>query len=447
MHIVNSNPALFVKRRIAAFLALAALLFACGCAGTQDAQTAGECINYSAFGSGLGFDTTKLAGFQDQALDCIKSNKSFDARRMLAALDSFMLGFGTGIPQIDRFNPVLGNNLAIRSKAIRILIMRRLDPSYAPDFMPLVANLHGYGFESNGYITWYEGSEYLVYTLNAVHELNSAYGNLLLSDFEAKSKRWLDGFSLPNGELAPIGDTAIGYGYAKPASKEGIVYTDHETALFFDAGEGYLLMRHPVANANGSTAIRNDLHTSFDMGSVYLWYNGSWKIKPIGYPGYSTKVGQRLGTKYDWNIQSADKIGNDFEQWDLNSGNLPGYLSSWRYGTVAEFPSDYITRAEYPNRYEIGFRYRLNTGPNGAFENYERNVTVFKGSRAIEITDYCGCNSSSSYLLASDDVSVVSSANVSYGYGKWSPAWGKVETSKRFNVSGSGTIVYNISWD
>jgi hypothetical protein len=450
MRIVNNNlmHTLFGKTRIAAFLALTALLFACGCAGTQNAQAAGECVNYSAFGPDLGFDTTKLAGFQDQALDCIRGNKSFDARRMLATLDSFMLGFGTGIPNIDRFNPLLVNNLAIRSDAIRILAMRRLNASYAPDFGPLIASLHGYGFESNGYMTWYEGSEYLAYTLNAVHELNAAYGNVLLMDFEAKSRRWLDDFSLPDGELAPIGDTAIGYAYSVPRAREGMVYTDHETAVFFDNGSGYLLMRHPTANANGSTAIRNDLHTSFDMGAVYLWYNGSWKIRPAGYPGYSMKVDERLGTKYDWNIQSADKIGNDFEQWDLNSGNLLGYFSSWRYGTAAEFPSDYMTRAEYPDRYEIAFKYKLNTGPNGAFENYERNVTVFKDSRTIGIIDYCGCNSSSSYLLASDDVAVVSSANVSYGYGgRWSPAWGKVETSNRFNVSGSGAIAYNVSWD
>lgn len=436
-----------METRIAVFLALAALLFACGCASTPNPQTAGECVNYSEFGSGLGFSTTKLASFQDEALDCIRSNRSFDARRVMATLDSFLMGFSTGISQIDTFNPVLGNNLAIRSKAIRMLAMRRLDPSYAPDFGPLLSNLHGYGFESNGYVTWYEGSEYLAYTLNAIHELNTAYGNALLLDFEAKSKKWLNGFSLPDGSLAPIGDTAVGFKYAEPQIREGIVHTGHETAVFFDNGQGYLLMRHPLAYANGSTAIRNDLHTSFDMGVIYLWYNGSWKIRPIGYPGYSVKVEERLGTKYDWNIQSADRIGPDFEQWDLNSLNLLGYFSSWRFRTVAEFPEDYITRTEYPDRYEIAFKYRLNTGPNGAFEDYSRNVTVFKGNKTVEIADYCSCNGSSSYLLVSDDVAASSNAIVSYGYGKWSPAWEKVEASRRLNISGSGVIDYTLKWD
>ena len=410
-------------------------------------QAAGECINYSVFGSGLGFDTTRLAGFQDEVLGCMQGNRSFDEGRALATLDSFLLGFSTGMPQIDRFNPVLGNNLAIRSMAIRMLIMRRLNSSYAPDFGQLMAKLHGYGFESNGYITWYEGSGYLVYTLNAIHGLNAVFGNILLSDFEAKSRRWLNDFSVPNGDLAPIGDTATGDRYAEPKGREGIVYTDHETAVFFDNGSGYLLMRHPAANANGSTAIRNNLHTSFDMGAVYLWYNGSWRIRPVGYPGYFIKVAEKLGTKYDWNIQSADRIGQDFGQWDLNSGNIIGYLNSWRFVTVAEFPEDYIARKEYSDRYEIDFRYKLNTGPNGAFENYERNVTVFKNNKTMEITDYCGCNSSSSYLLVSDDVAVSSKDMVSYSNSKWSPALGKVEPSKRLNMSGSGPIGYMIKWD
>jgi hypothetical protein len=434
-------------------LVLASIIFfflACGCISSQEAQnspSAEECINYSAYGSGLGFDTTRLAGFQDESLNCIRNNRSFDAQRMISTLDSFNLGSGTGIPQIDRFNPVLSNNLAIRSEAIRMLAMRRLNVSYAPDFGPLMADIRTYGFESSGYMTWYEGSGYLAYTLNAVHELNSVFGNAELLDFESKSGKWLGDFSLPNGDLAPIGDTAVGSRYSEPRTREGMVYTGHETALFFGNGSGYLLMRHPVSNANGSTAIRNNLHTSFDMGSVYLWYNGSWRIRPIGYPGYSTKVAERLGTKYDWNIQSADRIGADFGQWDLNSGNVPEYLNSWRYRTVAEFPEDYITRAEYPDRYEISFRYKLNTGPNGEFENYSRNVTVFKDNKKIEITDYCSCNSLSSYLLVSDDIAVSSNDTVSYGYGKWSPGLGKVEASKRLNVSGKNTIDYNIEWD
>ncbi|MCX6773681.1 MAG: hypothetical protein NTY68_01630 [Candidatus Micrarchaeota archaeon] len=436
--------------RIIAFTAIILFLLACGCIDNQEAQSSlssDECINYSSYGSGLGFDTTRLAGFQDQALDCIKNNRSFDSGRMLATLDSFNLGFGTGIPQIDRFNPVLSNNLAIRSKAIRMLAMRRLNVSYVPDFGPLMEDIRTYGLESNGYMTWYEGSGYIVYTLNAIHELNSAFGNSSLLDFEAKSGKWLSDFSLPNGDLAPIADTAVGYKYSEPRIREGIFYNDHETAVFFGNGSGYLLVRHPVANANGSTAIRNNLHTSFDMGSIYLWYNGSWRIRPNGYPGYSIKVGEKLGTKYDWNIQSADKIGADFEQWDLNSGNVLGYFNSWRYLTVAEFPEDYITMAEYPNRYEILFKYRLNTGPNGDFENYSRNVTVFKNSKRIEVIDYCNCNSSSSYLLVSDDVSVSSNGTVSYSYGKWSPGLGKVESSKRLNVSGNGTIDYIIEWE
>jgi hypothetical protein len=436
-----------MEKPVMALAAFSVLLLAFGCIGNQGAPSAGECINYSVYGQGLGFDTSKLAGFQDDVFSCMRENKSLNGSRALSMLGSFLLSYSTGIPQIDRFNPVLSNNLAIRSDAVRMLLMRRLNSSYVPDFSTLIAKLRTYGFESNGYITWYEGSGYLVYTLGAIHELNVAYGNIILSDFEAKSRRWLNGFSLPNGELAPIGDTPIGSKYAEPKESEGLVYTKHETALFFGSGSGYLLIRHPVANANGATEIRNDLHTSFDVGAVYLWYNGSWKIRPVGYPGYPAKVGERLGTKYDWNIQSADNIGNDFEQWDLNSGNIPAYLSSWRYGTVAEFPNDYISRTEYPDRYEIALKYRLNTGKGGAFEDYERNVTVFKGNKTIEITDYCGCNGSSSYLLVSDDVSVASNSTVSYGYGRWSPAWGQVEQSKRINISGNGAIYYTVGWD
>jgi hypothetical protein len=121
---------------------------------------------------------------------------------------------------------------------------------------------------------------------------------------------------------------------------------------------------------------------------------------------------------------------------------------SWRFATVANFSDDYITRHEYPDRYEIVLEYRLNTGPNRSFEEYSRTVIVPKNNSGISVSDYCSGGSSSSYLLVSENASVFSDdASISCdNSGKWSPAWGKVEPSRRSRIYGNGAISYSVGW-
>ncbi len=434
----------------AALLFLAVLAIA-GCAqqsatGRVDAV---DCrLDDQRYENGVGMDTTRLAELQDELLWCIENNRTFDNGRALALLDSFWPETQTGIGALDNANPVLSNNLAIRSDLIRMLVMQRKDASYVPDFAPVLAKMRQYGFQSGGYLTWYEGSGYLVYTLAAVKQANLHFYNVQMRDFENTSERWLSDFALPDGTLAPMGDTALGSAYAAPKSgvPDRIVYTSHETAVFFDNGTGYLLFRHPLGNIAPASAIRNDLHTQFDFGSVWLWYNGTWRIRPVGYPGYSMKVAENLDDKFSYNIQSADRIGGDFIQADFNRLDALRYARSWRAGTAATLPQGPVQRQEYADRYELAFSYALNTGAGAAYDNYSRKIILYKGLERMEITDYNPANASS-YLMVSDDVDVTSSSVVSCNNdGKWSPAWGSVESSKRCAIGPGSVIGYSVEW-
>ncbi|MDD5339836.1 MAG: hypothetical protein PHV13_01150 [Candidatus ainarchaeum sp.] len=425
-----------------------AILAIAGCtqqsAGRVDAV---DCrLDDPQYDNGIGMDTTLLAGLQDELLWCIENNRTFDNGRALALLDSFWPENPTGIREVDRMNPLLWNNLAIRSGLIRMMVMQQNDPSYAPDFGPVLEKIRQYGFESGGYATWYEGSGYLVYTLAAVRQANLHFYSPELRDFEASSVRWLNDFALPDGTLAPIGDTALGSAYAPENRQDRVAHTDHETAITFDNGTGYLLFRHPVANLAPASPIRNDLHTQFDFGSVWLWYNGSWRIRPIGYPGYPLKIAENLDDKLSYNIQSAGRIGEDFTQADFNSLDFMRYSNSWRAKTSATLPGGPVLVQEYPDRYELAFSYALNTGEGGIYENYSRKITLYKGQKRLDITDSNPVALSSS-LLVSGDAIVSSAFPVSCSYGaKWSPAWGTVEESRRCSAGPGQALSYAVEW-
>lgn len=438
---------------------LLAILFASALAGcvqppaqapaTAEGVNETDCsLNDTAYSGGLGMDTTLLAELQDQLLWCIGNNSTFDNNRALSLLGSFWPETQTGIGPIDDMNPLLWNNLAIRSDLIRMLILQRNDSSYAPDFGPVLSKIGKYGFQSDGYTTWYEGSGYLAYTLAAVEQANLHFEDAELRDFQTSSVRWLDDFALPDGTLAPIGDTGLNERCPScaPNASDRMVYSDHETAIFFDNGSGYLLLRHPMSNSRPASVIRNDLHTQFDFGAVYLWYNGSWLIRPIGYPGYDMKTADTLDDKYDYNIQSADRIGGDFTQADFNGMDALRYLGSWRAETTAIIPDGAVQRNEYPDRYELRFSYELNTGEGGAYENYSRTVILYKGRKDLEIIDNDPQNESS-HLMVSDDVNVTSAAAVSCDdSGRWSPAWGVVNDSVRCAIGPAQALDYSVQW-
>jgi len=427
---------------IGGFLLLS--LAAMGCAQHSTVPDAVDCsLEDQRYAAGIGANTTLLAELQDELLWCLEDNRSFDNGRALALMDSFSLGPTTGIAEFDRANPLRSNNLAIRSDLIRLIIMQRKNASYAPDFGSVLSKIREYGFQSGTYTTWYEGSGYLLYTLAAVRQANRNFNDPSLRSFEASSERWLADFALPDGTLAPIGDTALGTAYTEPKTGNRTIHTDHETAIFFDDGAGYLLFRHPANNTLPGSALRNDLHTQFDFGAVYLWYAGSWRVRPVGYPGYAIKTQEGLDDKFNYNIQSAERIGGDFTQNDADRMDIPRYLDSWRAKTSAIVPENPVSRAEYPDRYEIIFTYVLNTGEGGAYENYSRTVTLYKNQRRMDISDRVG---GASFLMVSDDAMVTSAVPVSCDYGgEWSPAYGRVEESRRCAVRGTA-LDYTVKW-
>jgi hypothetical protein len=432
-------------------LLLLALAIA-GCAQQQPAaqgtNAAGCGLDSPQYADGIGMNTTLLAIFQDNLMACMDNGSAFDNARALSLMDSFVSETATGISQLDSANPLLSNNLAIRNDLLRMLVMQRMNASYAPDFGPVLAKIHKYGFKSDGYTTWYEGSGYLIYTLAAVRQANTHFDNAELRDFETSSVRWLGDFALPDGTLAPIGDTALDEkcAFCTQNASDRVVFTDHETAVVFGNGTGYLLFRHPLNNTAPASAIRNDLHTQFDFGSLWLWYNGSWLIRPIGYPDYALKTSSGLDDKYDYNIQSADRIGGDFTQADFNNMDALRYLGSWRAVTASVIPADAVQRNDYPDRYELSFSYSLNSGPGGTYENYSRKVLLYKGRNDLEIIDD-GPQNASSYIMVSENVNVTSSSGVTCDDGgKWSPAWGVVNGSRRCAIGPGPTLDYSVRW-
>jgi len=402
------------------------------------------------YGDSIGMDTSKLADLQDELLFCLENDRSFDADRALILLDSFLLETSTGIGGLDAANPLRSNNLAIRSDLIRMLVRQKSDASYAPDLAPVKAKLGEFGFTSDGYVTWYEGSSYLVYTLAAVRLADRQFDDDGLHGFVEASERWLSDFTLPDGTLAPIGDTRLDASYkgagVADRTADRVVHTDHETAVFFDSGKGYLLFRHPVNNTGSGTVLRHDLHVPFDFGAVWLWYDGSWRLRPVGYPGYALKTSEDLDDRFNQNIQSADRLGNDFTQKDTDRLDLLSYLGSWRATASVMIPDDAVQRAEHTDRYELVFSYSLNSGEDGAYERFTRNVTLYKTLHRMELTDHNPGNARS-YLMVSDDVNVTSAHTVSCGPdGKWSPASGRVESSRRCSIGGAPVLEYSVRW-
>ncbi|MDP7081195.1 MAG: hypothetical protein QF415_14970 [Candidatus Undinarchaeales archaeon] len=402
------------------------------------------------YGDSIGMDTSRLADLQDELLWCLENERSFDTDRALTLLDSFLLETSTGIGGLDTANPLRANNLAIRSDLIRMLVMRLKDASYAPDLAPVKAKLREFGFTSDDYITWYEGSSYLVYTLAAVRQANRQFDDDDLQKFEEAAERWLADLALPDGTLAPIGDTRLDASYkgARTVDRtvDRVVHTDHETAVFFDHGKGYLLFRHPVNNTKPGTVLRHDLHVPFDFGSVWLWYDGSWRVRPVGYPGYALKTREDLDDRFNLNIQCADSLGNDFTQKDTDRWDLLGYLSSWRATASVVIPKDAVQRAEHADRYELVFSYSLNSGEDGAYERFTRNVTLYKGLQRMELVDHNPGNTRS-YLMVSDDINITSSHTVSCGPdGKWSPGSNRVERSRRCSIGGAPVLAYAVRW-
>ncbi len=402
------------------------------------------------YGDSIGMDTSKLADLQDELLWCLENEREFDTDRALELLDSFLAGTSTGIGAIDTANPLRSNNLAIRSDLIRMLLMQKKDASYAPDLAPVKAKLAGFGFTSDGYVTWYEGSSYLVYTLAAVRLANRQYDDADLLEFERAADRWLADLALPDGTLAPIGDTRLDATYkgSRTADRavDRIVHTDHETVVFFDGGKGYLLLRHPVNNTTPGTVLRHDLHVPFDFGAVWLWYDGSWRLRPVGYPGYGLKTSEDLDDKMNLNIQSADRLGNDFTQKDTDRLDLLRYLGSWRATASVVVGKDAVQRTEHADRYELGFSYSLNSGEGGTYQTFTRTITLYKDGRTMKVTDNNPGNARS-YLMVSDDVNVTSANTVQCGPdGKWSPGSGRVESSRRCSIGGAPLLTYTVRW-
>jgi hypothetical protein len=429
-------------------LAALAWLAAPAAKGASDAV---DCsLDDRRYAGGVGANTTLLAELQDELLWCLKGGRPLDGGRALELLGSFSLGAATGVRGLDDANPLLSNNLAVRSDLIQALVRRRMDASYEPDLGPVKAKLRTYGFPSNGYVTWYEGSGYLAYTLEAVRLASRAFGDAELGEFEEGSERWLCDLALPDGTLAPIGDTALDATYTFPRAPDRpadrVVRTDHETAVFFDGGRGYLLLRHPVNNSRPGGALRNDLHVPFDLGGVWLWYDGSWRLRPVGYPGYAIKTKEGLESRFDRNVQPADRLGGDFGQGDADRLDVLRYLGSWRATASVVILEGAVQRRESADRHELAFAYLLNTGEGGAYERYSRNLTLLKGQRRMEVADLNPGNASS-YLMVSDDVELRSARAVSCGPdGRWSPGAGRVEPSRRCSVGGAEVLEYSVRW-
>ena len=428
-------------------LAIAGYAWLSGPTGTDAVDCSLDDMRY---GNNIGMDTSRLASLQDELLWCLENERAFDTDRALALLDSFLLEKSTGIDGLDTANPLRSNNLAIRSDLIRMLVNHKKDASYTPDLAPVKAKLGEFGFTTDRYVTWYEGSSYLVYTLAAVRLANRQFDDGDLREFEEASYRWLEAFALPDGTLAPIGDTRLDASYkgvrTADRTADRIVHTDHETAVFFDGGKGYLLLRHPVNNTEAGTVLRHDLHVPFDFGAVWLWYDGSWRVRPVGYPGYALKTSEDLGDKLNLNIQCAERLGNDFTQKDTDNLDLLRYLSSWRATASVVVPEDAAQTTEHADRYELVFSYSLNSGEGGTYQRFTRNVTLYKGLQRMELTDH-NTGNARSYLMVSDDVNITSAHTVSCGPdGKWSPGSNRVESSQRCSIGGSPVLGYAVGW-
>lgn len=77
---------------------------------------------------------------------------------------------------------------------------------------------------------------------------------------------------------------------------------------------------------------------------------------------------------------------------------------------------------------------------------------MYKGQKRLDMTD-SNPAALSSYLLVSDDATVTPlpvagpALSVSCGYdGKWSPAWGAVEKSRRCSAGKGPVVAYSVEW-
>lgn len=209
----------------------------------------------------------------------IANNEDFDIDEAIEILsDEFALNAFKGINQVN------SNNISIRNHLILSMLyyLKGDIDSFNKERDTALIKINYNLIDDTIYS---EGPYYYLY----VEEIVNIYINLIgtdkeLEDFRNKCKIWLLKFVMPDGSLAPIGDSRrVSYNLDFDNSNR-VVYDNEET--FFKINNISLFIRHP----SKFNKYKLNGHVHYDIGDFCIYNNDECVVLPLGYPGNKKKI-------------------------------------------------------------------------------------------------------------------------------------------------------------
>ena len=252
-------------------------------------------------------DTYNIVNNQTEIAYKIANHEDFDIDEAIESLsDEFALNAFKGI------NAVNNNNISIRNHLILSMLyylksdINAFNKERDTALIKINYNLIDYTIYS-------EGPYYYLY----VEEIVNIFINLVgidkeLENFRNKCRIWLLKYVMPDGTLAPIGDSRrVSYNLSFNNSNR-VVFDSEET--FFKMNNLSLFIRHP----SKLNKYKLNGHVHYDIGDFCIYNNDKCIVLPLGYPGNKKKIESGLDNLRYKNSIYFEDMGSwrikDYEQ-------------------------------------------------------------------------------------------------------------------------------------
>jgi hypothetical protein len=229
---------------------------------------------------GLKFNSTfDVVNSQDAIANKILNSEDFNIDEAIENLNNQFV-----IESFNGLNPVSYNNIAVRNNLL-LSILYYMNNNKEKHIAYHDTSLFLMKYNLIDDTIWSEGPYYYLY----VQQILDVYKKVIGSDNELEQIRnncniWISKFSMPDGTLAPIGDSRRVL-YNLPFNTSDRVVFDKEETLF-KIKDITLFVRHP--NELNKNKLNGHIH--YDIGDFCVYKNDKCIVLPLGYPGNKKKI-------------------------------------------------------------------------------------------------------------------------------------------------------------
>lgn len=249
-----------------------------------------NCLNFQ--------NSTQIVDNQTDIANKISNGEEIDLDLAIGSLkDQALMNVASSV------NPLNIGNIGVRNRVLlSILYYLKSDRENYLNYLDTAKALIRHNLINDS--IWSEGPSYYLYVVEMIDVYTKVVGSDdFFKEFKEKCDRWRDRYIMPDGTLAPIGDTRLNKGEYEFDNTDRIVFDNEETLI--KKGVFTIFIRHP----QNIDKYKINGHISYDIGDFVLYKEKECLLLPVGYPGNELKSKYNLGDLNYKNSIYVEKLG------------------------------------------------------------------------------------------------------------------------------------------